>query len=264
MTTNKRLSAAAIVALKEALCGVYWYKAELRSFLQNCVSDKSLVASLNWDNYKRQIASDLVDQLCKDQDRHLGELTRLCYELTSIRTFAHLEQLEGGAEKSARAQAATKQLTDLLTPHEELKRQADTVIERQRQFSEKLKANAAVRQKLREISQRFSQLVSSTDPAGRGYDLEKIMYDLFELFDLDPKASFKNTGEQIDGAFSLDGTDYLFEAKWQHQPVRVQDLDGFAAKVERKLENTLGAFLSMNGYSQDASPHTPVVARASS
>jgi len=32
----------------------------------------------------------------------------------------------------------------------------------------------------------------------------------------------------------------------------VQELDGFSAKVGRKLENTLGLFLSMNGFSPDA------------
>jgi hypothetical protein len=77
------------------------------------------------------------------------------------------------------------------------------------------------------------------------------MYDLFELFDLDPKASFRNTGEQIDGAFSLEGTDYLFEAKWQQELVNATALDAFASKVRRKLENTLGAFLSINGFSPD-------------
>ena len=161
---TKRLAQAAIVALKEALCSVYWYKAELRSFLQQCISDKTLVASLNWDNYKRQIASDLVDHLCKDQDRYLGDLTRLCHELTTIKTFTHLEQLDGGAEKAARARAATRQLKDLLTPYEELKREADAVVERQKQFSEKLKANTAVREKLREINHRFFQL--SWSPLG--------------------------------------------------------------------------------------------------
>jgi hypothetical protein len=68
------------------------------------------------------------------------------------------------------------------------------------------------------------------------------MYDLFELFDLDPKASFRNTGEQIDGAFSLEGTDFLFEAKWRQDPSAASDLDAFAAKIRRKLENTLGVF----------------------
>jgi hypothetical protein len=53
------------------------------------------------------------------------------------------------------------------------------------------------------------------------------------------------------GAFLLDGTDYLFEAKWQQDASNASELDAFAAKVRRKLENTLGVFLSMNGFSQD-------------
>ena len=90
------------------------------------------------------------------------------------------------------------------------------------------------------------------NPQQRGFELERFMLDLFELFDLDPKAAFRNVGEQIDGAFALEGTDYLFEAKWQEDPVAVQELDAFSAKVKRKLENTLGLFLSMNGFSKDA------------
>jgi hypothetical protein len=65
---------------------------------------------------------------------------------------------------------------------------------------------------------------------------------LFELFDLDPKASFKNLGEQIDGAFSLEGTDYLFEAKWQKEMVNKADLVVFSDKVKTKLENRLECF----------------------
>ena len=94
-------------------------------------------------------------------------------------------------------------------------------------------------------------LVISQDRQDRGFELEKVMYDLFELFDLDPKASFRNTGEQIDGAFSLDGTDYLFEARWREEPTDAAALDSFASKVRRKLENTLGVFLSINGFSPD-------------
>jgi hypothetical protein len=252
MTATKRLSPSAIVALKEALQSAYWYKSDLRGFLQNCLSDKTLTASRNWNNYKWQIVADLVDQLCVDQDRYLPDLTRLCYELTNLNSFYHLEQLEGGAEKAARARTAIKQLQELLRPHEELKREADAVAERQKHFREQLKANAAVREKLKELNERFLTVVSPSDPQQRGYELEKLMYDLFELFDLDPKASFKNTGEQIDGVFSLEGTDYLFEAKWQEASIGVQALDAFSAKVERKLENTLGVFLSMNGFSPDA------------
>jgi hypothetical protein len=247
----KRLAPAAIVALKEALCAVYWYKADLRSFLQQCLSNPIILARLNWDSYKRQIVSDLVDHLVANQESHLGDLTRLCSEVCGISSFEHLLQLEGGAQKSERAKAAVSQLRALLTPHQEAKKQADEIVERQKRASEKLRANVAVRHKLEDIKSRYMALVVSQNVQARGYELERIMYDLFELFDLDPKASFRNTGEQIDGAFSLDGTDYLFEAKWQQQLVNASDLDAFAGKVRRKFENTLGAFLSINGFSQD-------------
>jgi hypothetical protein len=247
----KRLSPAATVALKEALCAVYWYKADLRSFLQQCLANSAVLSTLNWDNYKRQIVSDLVDSLTRDQDKHIGDLTRLCHEVCSIGTFGHLEQLDGGAEKAERARAAVSQLTRLVEPHDQAKKEQDDLAERQKRAAEKLRTNAAVRQKLEDIKGRYMALVVSTNVQDRGFQLEKVMYDLFELFDLDPKASFRNTGEQIDGAFSLEGTDYLFEAKWQKTPANASDLDSFAAKIRRKLENTLGVFLSINSFSQD-------------
>jgi hypothetical protein len=74
---------------------------------------------------------------------------------------------------------------------------------------------------------------------------------LFELFDLDPRASFKVTGEQIDGAFTFDSTDYLFEGKWHADPIGAASLDSLTGKVNRKLDNALGLFLSINGFSPD-------------
>jgi hypothetical protein len=247
----KRLSPAAVVALKEALCAVYWYKADLRSFLQQCLSNPAILATLNWDNFKRQIVADLVDYLVNSQERHLGDLTRLCHEVCDVTTFRHLEQLDGGAQKAERARNAVDQLKRLVESHDQVKKEHDDLAERQRRSAEKLKANAAVRRKLEDIKNRYVALVMSASPQGRGFELEKVMYDLFELFDLDPKASFRNTGEQIDGAFALDGTEYLFEAKWQQELVNAAFLDAFASKVRRKLENTLGVFLSINGFSPE-------------
>jgi len=248
---TKRLSPAAVVALKEALCAAYWYKDDLRSFLQQCLSNPAVLATLNWSNYKRQIVSDLVDYLSRNQDKNLEDLTRLCNEVSSIASLRHLEQLDGGAQKAERARIAIAQLKHLVEPHQQAQKEQEDLIERQRKAAEKLKANVAVRQKLEEIKTRYMSLVMSQDVQGRGFELERVMYDIFELFDLDPKASFRNTGEQIDGAFSLYGTDYLFEARWQQELVNAAALDAFASKVRRKLENTLGVFLSINGFSPE-------------
>lgn len=249
---TKKLSPIAVVALKDALCSVYWYKGDLRSFLQSCLSDPQLISSLNWENYKRQIVSDLVDILCSQQDRYLSALTKLCYEVSTMASFQHLEQLDGGQEKARRARQAVAHLRTLVESHETIRKEEDLIAERQKRMSEKLKANEAVRSKLDDVKSRYMGMVTSSDAQKRGFQLETIMYDLFELFDLDPKASFKNIGEQIDGAFTLDGTDYLFEAKWHKELISIQAIDAFAAKARRKLENTLGVFLAINGFSPDA------------
>lgn len=247
----KQLSPAGVMALKEALCSVYWYKSELRGFLQLCLSNPGILNNFNWENYKRQIASDVVDFLYANPASHLGDLTKVCYELCKITDFSHLKPLDDGPQKVEKARNAVNQLKQLVEPHKDIKKEQDEIKRRQELAAKKLRENAAVRQKLEAIKARYMALVSSDNAQSRGFELERVMYELFELFDLDPKASFKNLGEQIDGAFSLDGTEYLFEAKWQKEPVNKADLAVFSDKVRTKLENTLGIFLSINGFSGD-------------
>lgn len=248
---RKQLSPAAVIVLKETLCSVYWYKSDLRSFLQLCLSSPSVLSKFNWENYKRQIVSDLIDFLIVDPEKYVGDLTKICYELCKITDFSHLKQLDDGTSKVERARAAVAQLKQLVEPHQEVCREHDEIEKRQELAAQKLRDNVAVRQKLEQIKSRYLTLLCADNAQGRGFELEKIMYDLFELFDLDPKASFKNLGEQVDGAFALEGTEYLFEAKWQKDLVNKADLAVFSEKVRTKLENTLGVFLSINGFSAD-------------
>jgi hypothetical protein len=247
----KQLSPAGIMALKEALCSVYWYKSELRGFLQLCLAKPGMLNSFNWENYKRQIASDVVDHLVSDPEAHLGDLTKICYELCKLTDFSHLKPLDDGPQKVERARDAVNQLKQLVQPHQEIQKEQDDIKQRQALAAKKLRENAAVREKLETIKGRYMALVGSDNAQSRGFELERVMYELFELFDLDPKASFKNLGEQVDGAFSLEGTEYLFEAKWQKELCNKADLVVFSDKVKTKLENTLGVFLSINGFSVD-------------
>ena len=64
---------------------------------------------------------------------------------------------------------------------------------------------------------------------------------------MDAKAPFRITGEQIDGAFTFQG-EYILEAKWQKDQATLGDLELFRGKVRGKLDNTLGLFVSMNGF----------------
>ncbi len=249
---TKRLSALAINALKEALCNIYWYKSDLRSFLQNCIGDRSVILSVDWNSYKRQIVSDIIDYLCGDQDKYLGDLRRLMHEVCKMTNFKHLEQLEDGRKKAQRAAESVKNLRDLVDTSNAKAKEEEDIAKRRKEALEKLKSSQAVLGKLESIKSEYFKLVTAKEHHKRGYELEKVLYEIFDLFDLDPKASFRNIGEQIDGAFSLEGADYLFEAKWQDHLSDASDLDAFKGKISRKLDNTLGLFLSINGFSEDA------------
>ena len=243
--SKKRLSPAAVIALKNALTDIYWYKNDLRNFITDCIQNKEIANSVNWDNYKRQIVSDLVNILTKTPDC-LNDLTTLCSEVTLIDDFSHLERLEDGQQKASKARTSVSQLQRLMKSHQSTAEDRDSIAVRQRKGKEKEKEHKAFQEKLADINSIFQRI--ARDP-NRGFELEKLMRELFDLYDLDPKASFRIEGEQVDGGFSLDGTDYLFEAKWQREPVGASALDIFGRKIERKLENTLGVFLSINGFS---------------
>ncbi len=249
---DERLSPVATHALKEAVCTIFWYKADLRSFLNGCITDKSVVASVDWTNYKRQIVSDIVDILYTDQDKYFGDIRRLIHEVCKMSSFRHLEQLEDGKRKAGEARDAVQALKEIVEQHDEKVKEEEEIIKKRREAMQRIQSTQAVLQKLDSIKTTYFGLFSSSVPQKRGFELEKVLYDMFALFDLDPKASFRTVGEQIDGAFSLEGTDYLFEAKWQKSFVDTADLDSFNGKIRRKLDNTLGLFLSVNGFSEDA------------
>lgn len=98
----------------------------------------------------------------------------------------------------------------------------------------------------------FYRLVSASDRQAAGLALEKVLYRLFQIFDLNPREGFRVTGEQIDGSFVLDHETYLLEAKWEARPVCEAPLLTFRGKIEGKSFFTRGLFLSINGFSKDA------------
>ena len=248
----KRVNPAAINALKEALTLVYWYKRDLRDFLVHALDHPEIVGRLNWDDYKRNIVDELVEFLARNQDQYLDDLLNLIMAVTAIEDFSHLERLDDGQTKAKRARKAVAALQKLSQPHRDM---IEEKREREKRREEYLKGNyarAAFAKSLDNLYERYKRLVSLTTPQKRGYELESLLRELFELFDLDPKASFRLRGEQIDGAFTFEGVDYLLEAKWQEAPVAPKELDALSNKVKRKLDNTLGLFIAINGFSQDA------------
>ena len=93
--------------------------------------------------------------------------------------------------------------------------------------------------------------VSKLNPQPRGYAFEKFLRDMFDLYGLSARASFRLEGEQIDGSFVLENDVYLLEAKWTNALVDAATLRSFNAKVEDKAKWSRGLLLSYSGFSPE-------------
>jgi hypothetical protein len=162
--------------------------------------------------------------------------------------FTHLEHLEDGHTKAKKARQCVTALRHLVSAHAELLAEQELRLKRRKEYEQNAVRATAVRVLVDELRDRYCALVAEPNAQKRGYGLERLLVDLFDAFDLDPKRSFKLTGEQVDGAFTFDAMDYLIEAKWESGQVGSADLDQLAQRVQRKLDNTLGLFLSISGF----------------
>lgn len=93
--------------------------------------------------------------------------------------------------------------------------------------------------------------VSKMDPQARGYAFEKFLKDVFDAYGMSARASFRLTGEQIDGSFVLGEQTYLLEARWRNTQVDVEALRAFNAKVEDKASWSRGLIISQSGFTAD-------------
>jgi hypothetical protein len=247
----RKIAPAAIISLKEALTKVYWYKRDLRTFLHTALGQSALLSGLNWDDYKRNIVNVLIDHMVRHEDRFQTELVTLMSEVSAVSDFSHLEKLEDGVAKAAEARLAVQALQKQTQGHDTLSEERSKLEERRQKAKERAARGGAIRDGLEKLNKDFLTFLSEANHQRRGFRLEKMLRELFDLFDLDPRASFRIVGEQIDGAFTFETTDYLFEGKWEADPIAAADLDVLAGKLSRKLDNTLGLFLSINGFTED-------------
>lgn len=246
----KKVNPAAIHALNEALSLVFWYKKDLRTFLSTALPDNPLVSQLDWTDFKRNVVRQLVATL-DSNSKYQEELVGLMISTADMGDPIHLKRLENGEEKYKDALQAIKSLTEKVMPYKRERDESEEAERHQRQERARAELRRAISDKLDNLKSQF-YLIVTQQPQERGYSLEKFLNELFALFDIDAKASFRVVGEQIDGAFTFEGTEYLLEAKWRQLKSSTSDLDNFSGKIKRKLENTLGLFISINGFEANA------------
>lgn len=253
MSLNKKISASAILALKEALVAIYWRKKDLRQFIELTLENPLIVSTIDWnENTKYESVSQLIDRMTKRQDMYQTDLLKLVQEVGNINDFSHLEYWDDSKTKIKKAKASVTKLRNQAKGYFDTISELKKAEERREANQEKLKSNISYQQKLGGLKLNFYKIASNPNAQKKRVSIWEIFKRTIYFFDLDPKSAFKVTGEQIDGAFTFDNNDYLLEAKWQEKSeINAADLYTFGGKISGKLKNTLGLFISLGPYSKD-------------
>ncbi len=237
--------------MKDAAVKVFWTKAELRSMLTIAGVDQNLINAQDWARYKYHILSPIVDDLnCGEGG--LGILRRILHEILRYKKCDHLLRFNDGRKLKREAENALEHLRALVKEHDTAKITAEEEREARRKRIDEAKKERAFQEKLAGLGEQFMALLGESNENARGYSLEKLLNQLFALFELAPHAPFKRRGEQIDGAFVLDREHFLLEAKWQKDQPNLGSLRDLDGAVSSSLDNTLGLFVSIHGFAPQA------------
>lgn len=230
------------------VCGTaFWLKDPLKSLL--------LAAGVPVEMYERyaeeskfKIARHLLSELDDRGEEGRRVQHQIVEELTRLRALP-----DSSVPNPDAGLAALRLLKELAEAEHLVTSQERSAVERRADEARRRQAGIAARaEKMAELRESFAVLVQSRDdPQGRGYSLEDLLAELFELHELTYRRPYRTLTEQIDGHFEFKGFDYLVEARWRVSPPTESDLGAFKTKVDKKLTSTRGLFVSVVGFRQE-------------
>lgn len=118
------------------------------------------------------------------------------------------------------------------------------------QLAEEEKPDKIDPKRLKELCDTFLSLEKLSSQQ-KGFEFERFLNELFEVFGLHPRGPFRLQGEQIDGSIDFENHTYLIEAKFQFKPIGQQDLLSFRGKVEGKATWSRGIVISVSSFTED-------------
>jgi len=227
------------------VCGkAFWLKDPFRGFLLSCGVPDVLYDRYS-DESKYKIARHVLAELDAMGEEGFEVQRRIVTELAKLRKAP-----DDNVPNMDAAVSALRYLKELAINQKlfvEDERRADDT--RAHEARRKQAALAARAQKMAELRRTFNGWTGTQDdPQSRGYGLEDLLAELFELHEISYRRPYRTKTEQIDGHFLFKGFDYLVEARWRVGPPSEADLGAFKTKVDKKITSTRGLFVSIPGY----------------
>lgn len=246
MATNNHLPFEIKKALIEVCGRSFWYKQPLFD-----IFDRAGILEGHYLKYEHEskfkIARQLLDDLERMDDEGWLLQRRLITELCKLRNLPDSEVPDKEAGLTA-----LRKLKELAVEQKFVNEEEKQKTQRKTSDAEaKIQKSQERGIQLSKLHTNFSSMITSSDSQARGYGLEDLLNELFAVFELRYRKSYKAEGEQIDGFFTFGGFDYLVEARWRKEQPSLEDLLAFKGKVDRKIESTRGFFVSVQGFRAD-------------
>ena len=200
---------------------------------------------------KRQIAPLILDAIenRKDYNEIIRKMIVIAANWNKYH-LAHDEYKARGTVQKAREFMGTIELIEAReTKQRELARKEE--LERmEREQTESFRKQSEL------LLMMFDELAKSNEKNKRGYLLQDLLNRTFDLHTIPVVASFTRNkgGEQIDGAFTLEGWHYIVECRWRKELSDIRELDGVYGQIARSGRQTMGILLSINGWSTNVVP----------
>jgi len=111
-----------------------------------------------------------------------------------------------------------------------------------------------IRSQLQILSQDFQSLeqMDLADAQERGYRFQDLIYELFNIFHLQPHKNVVIPGQQIDVTALMGEQFLLLEARWLSQPVKAKEIRDFYGKLRTRSPLIVGLFWSASGFTEGA------------
>ena len=227
----------------------FWFWGGFHSFLSSCGVPRQLIVRYPKGAYSKY---DVMRNILEDLER-TGEFN-VIQDIVSgfYRLMSPIDKdnLDVGKAKRLLSEFRALVGTDPIERAVD-ERQRKIRQEEARKSGEK---TLAQRKKLERLKDRFLTMLSkdSSTPQQRGFDLEILIFELLESEEFEFSKPYRQPGEQIDGHFSYNKFDYLFEIKWVKNSVKQNDLSVLDGKIKGKAQSTRGFFLAINGFDENA------------
>ncbi len=200
---------------------------------------------------KRQIAPLIIEAV--EQRADCSEILIKIIEIAAQWSSFYLANDEFAARATVQKAREVLGSIELMETREAEQREQARKEELARMERERAKIT---RQQSELLLMMFDDLAKSKEPQRRGYLLQDLMNRVFDLHTIPVIRSFTRNegGEQIDGAFKLEGWHYIVECRWRKKLADIRELDGLSGQVDRSGKQTMGFFLSINGWSENVPP----------